>query len=805
MLILGFCLLVIGFHLITFYHGLNYRQWGIGMFLLLCIASALSILNWPWILLFTLLWIPLGYSPIRQTIFTQPAFNYLKKVMPPLSKTEKIALKAGTVGWDAELFSGKPNWKKLDTFPPPKLTPEEQAFLEGPVNELCEMTNDFRITHEGDLPKEVWQFLKKKKFFALIIQKKYGGLDFSAYAQSVILQKLAGQSMLLASTVGVPNSLGPGELLQHYGTEQQKNHYLPMLANGSAIPCFALTSPEAGSDAASIPDEGIVEYGQWQGKSCLGMRLTWNKRYITLAPIATVLGLAFQLKDPNHYLGKEANLGITCALIPTHLAGIKIGRRHFPLNIPFQNGPTQAKNLFVPLDFIIGGKQMAGQGWKMLMECLSIGRGITLPANTTGGAKSTALAIGAYAKIRRQFHRPIGAMEGIEAPLARIASRAYMMDAATELIASSIDNGERPSVLSAIVKYHCTHLGQQCAIDGMDIAGGKGICLGEHNFMGRIYQGAPIAVTVEGANILTRSMMIFGQGAIRCHPYLKDKIALLEEKDSEEIQQKFDALLRQHIQSTLQNATRSFWLGIFAFKHQSHTQTLNRYSANLAWFTDLSLALLGGKLKHNEHLSGRLADVLSHLYLASATLKRFKNEGEKEEDKILFERTLAQSFYEIEQALKQAIENYPIRWAKNALKWTLFPTGARAIPPSDKMDHHIAQQLQCHNATRDRLGRHQYLKSAPNSPMGQLELALIYIEKADVILTKIAKETGKTPKFVQLDKLAKLAHQKGWITESETKWLIETEKHRLNTINVDDFDPDALFSKSTPPNVDHVA
>ncbi|MFS1429545.1 acyl-CoA dehydrogenase, partial [Vibrio splendidus] len=499
---------------------------------------------------------------IRQTIISQKALSLFKKVLPAMSQTEKEALEAGTVWWEAELFKGKPEWKKLQNIADPKLSEAEQAFLDGPVNTVCEMVNDYQVTHElADLPPEVWQYLKDHKFFAMIIKKKYGGLEFSAYAQSLVLQKLTGVSSVLSSTVGVPNSLGPGELLQHYGTEEQRNHYLPRLAEGKEIPCFALTSPEAGSDAGSIPDYGIVCKGQWQGEEVLGMRLTWNKRYITLAPVATVLGLAFKLRDPDGLLGDKQELGITCALIPTDLKGVKIGNRHSPLNVPFQNGPTQGDDLFVPIDFIIGGQKMAGQGWRMLVECLSVGRGITLPSNSTGGIKSAALATGAYARIRRQFKQPIGRMEGVEEPLARLAGNAYVMDAASNLTVAGIDLGEKPSVISAIVKYHCTHRGQRSIIDAMDIVGGKGICLGPSNFLARSYQGAPIAITVEGANILTRSMIIYGQGAIRCHPYVLNEMEAAYSESSDALD-KFDSALAGHVSFTMSNLVRSVWFGL---------------------------------------------------------------------------------------------------------------------------------------------------------------------------------------------------------------------------------------------------
>lgn len=594
--------------------------------LVLTITGSVGVIGWA---LYVLAIAVFAVSGIRQSLISRKALALFKTVLPAMSQTEKEALDAGTVWWEAELFKGKPGWEKLHAIQAPKLSAEEQAFLDGPVNEVCAMVSDFQVTHElADLPPEVWQYLKDNKFFAMIIKKKYGGLEFSAYAQSLVLQKLTGVSGVLSSTVGVPNSLGPGELLQHYGTEEQKNYYLPRLAEGKEIPCFALTSPEAGSDAGSIPDYGVVCKGEWEGKEVLGMRLTWNKRYITLAPVATVLGLAFKLRDPEGLLGDKEDLGITCALIPTDVKGVEIGNRHFPLNVPFQNGPTRGKDIFVPIDFIIGGEKMAGQGWRMLVECLSVGRGITLPSNSTGGIKSAAMATGAYSRIRRQFKQPIGHMEGVEEPLARLGGNAYVMDAASNLTVAGIDLGEKPSVISAIVKYHCTHRGQQSIIDAMDIVGGKGICLGPSNFLARGYQGSPIAVTVEGANILTRSMIIFGQGAIRCHPYVLEEMNAAYSEASDAVE-KFDKALAGHVSFTMSNLVRSIWFGLSDGLGSSaptkdatkrYYQQLNRYSANLALLSDISMAVLGGSLKRKERLSARLGDILSQLYLSSATL-----------------------------------------------------------------------------------------------------------------------------------------------------------------------------------------
>ncbi|ANP75859.1 MULTISPECIES: acyl-CoA dehydrogenase FadE [unclassified Vibrio] len=758
---------------------------------------------------------------IRQTLISQKALSLFKKVLPAMSQTEKEALEAGTVWWEAELFKGKPEWKKLQNIADPKLSEAEQAFLDGPVNTVCEMVNDYQVTHElADLPPEVWQYLKDHKFFAMIIKKKYGGLEFSAYAQSLVLQKLTGVSSVLSSTVGVPNSLGPGELLQHYGTEEQRNHYLPRLAEGKEIPCFALTSPEAGSDAGSIPDYGVVCKGDWQGEEVLGMRLTWNKRYITLAPVATVLGLAFKLRDPDGLLGDQKDLGITCALIPTDLKGVEIGNRHFPLNVPFQNGPTQGDDIFVPIDFIIGGQKMAGQGWRMLVECLSVGRGITLPSNSTGGIKSAALATGAYARIRRQFKQPIGRMEGVEEPLARLAGNAYVMDAASNLTVAGIDLGEKPSVISAIVKYHCTHRGQRSIIDAMDIVGGKGICLGPSNFLARGYQGSPIAITVEGANILTRSMIIYGQGAIRCHPYVLNEMEAAYSESSDALD-KFDSALAGHVSFTMSNLVRSLWFGLTDGRGsdaptpsnktdkqtQRYYQQLNRYSANLALLSDISMAVLGGSLKRRERLSARLGDILSQLYLGSATLKRFESEGSHAEDLPLVHWGMQDSLRQTEVAIDEFLANFPNPVIGRLLRVVLMPFGRIRRAPNDKLDSKVAHILQTPSETRSRIGRGQYLEATEYNPVGKIEKALEVILQAEPLFDKVCKETHQKRAFLRLDLVAQLGLEKGILTQEEAVLLISAEEHRLYTINVDDFSPEELAAKSQYPDqsIDNVA
>lgn len=774
--------------------------------------SLIGLLSW---LLFAAIAIPLNVPTWRKKYLTQPALTAFKHVMPAMSRTEKEAIDAGTVWWEADLFSGSPDWQKLHQIPAPTLSAQEQAFLDGPVNELCRMINDFQITHEhADLPPEVWQYLKDHKFFAMIIKEQYGGLDFSAYAQSLVLQKLTGLSAVLSITVGVPNSLGPGELLQHYGTEEQKNYYLPRLATGKEIPCFALTSPEAGSDAGAIPDIGIVKKGMWQGEEVLGMELTWNKRYITLAPVATVLGLAFKLFDPDHLLGDQDDLGITCALIPTDLKGVEIGRRHFPLNITFQNGPTKGHKLFVPIEFIIGGPAMAGQGWRMLVECLSVGRGITLPSNATGGLKTAAIAAGAYARIRRQFKMPIGKMEGIEEPLARIAGNAYVLDAASSLTVAGIDAGEKPAVISAIMKYHCTHRSQRGVIDAMDIVGGKGICMGSSNFLARGYQGAPIAVTVEGANILTRSMIIFGQGAIRCHPYVLNEMEAAYLDNPQHALDQFDRALFSHIGFTISNLVRSFCLGLTdgygstSPRHDATTryyQQLNRYSANLALLADISMATLGGSLKRKERLSARLGDVLSQLYLSSATLKRYTDEGLQQPDLPLVHWGLQDSLYQTEQAIQGFLNNFPNQFLAGILRIVLFPLGQRRTPPTDKLDHAVARLTQTPSATRSRLGRMLFLEATDNNPVGMMESALNDILAAEPIYDRVCQATKEKLLFMQLGNVADKGLALGVITAEEAELLHLAEASRLRTINVDDFAPEHLAASAASSAAIHTA
>ncbi len=595
-----------------------------------------------------------------------------------MSRTEQDALEAGGIWWDGELFSGMPDWRKLLRLPPPQLTPEEQAFLDGPVEELCRMLDDWQITHELlDMPPEVWQFLKEQKFFAMIIPQSYGGLGFSALACSMVLTKVSSRNATASSTIGVPNSLGPAELLLHYGTDEQKQYWLPRLASGDEVPCFALTSPRVGSDATAIVDHGVVAKGVYEGREVIGIRLNWDKRYITLAPIATVLGLAFKLYDPDHLIGDVDDYGITAALIPVTLPGVEIGRRHFPINIPFQNGPTRGRDVFVPIDAIIGGAKMAGQGWRMLVQQLAVGRSIVLPSNALGAAMAAVYASGAYARLRRQFGLPIGKFHGVGEALARMAGNVYTMTAASRVTVTAIANGEKPAVPSAILKYHNTELGRLIANDAMDVHGGKAIMLGPKNYMARNYESVPIAITVEGANILTRNLIIFGQGAIRCHPFVRAEMDAAKDPDREQGLVAFDRLLFKHVGYALSNAARSFVQALTLARFtdvpvdgatRRYYQHINRYSASFALITDAAMLTLGGALKRRELISARLGDVLSYLYLASMVLKHYQDQGSPAEDLPLVEWACRNLLYKTQEQLHGLMRNFPNRWVAALLE-----------------------------------------------------------------------------------------------------------------------------------------
>jgi acyl-CoA dehydrogenase len=746
----------------------------------------------------------LNIRPLRLRLVTRPFMRQYRKLLPAMSATEREALDAGTVWWDGELFTGGPNWQKLMSAQAPALTPIEQAFLDGPCEELCAMLDDWDITHRrADMPASVWAFIKAQGFFAMIIPRRYGGLEFSAYAHSCVLIKIASRSTTASSTIAVPNSLGPAELLLHYGTDAQKAHYLPRLARGDDVPCFALTGPRAGSDAASIPDTGVICKGQWQGAEILGIRLNFSKRYITLAPVATIIGLAFRLYDPDHLMGDKVDLGITCALIPRDASGITIGRRHFPLNVPFQNGPIQGHDVFVPMDAIIGGFATAGSGWRMLVEQLSVGRCISLPSNATGGAQAAVYASAAYARIRRQFNTPIGGFEGIEQVLARMAARTYIIDAARSVTAGAIDGGEKPSVPSAMLKYHATEIGRMIANDAMDVQGGKGICLGPKNYLGRGYQIVPVAITVEGANILTRSLIIFGQGAVRCHPFVLKEMNAAKNPDREVGTREFDAAVLGHVGFAISNAVRSIVLGLTSARFtkvpqsgatRRYFQHINRYSASFALATDVAMLALGGYLKKKETLSARLGDVLSAMYLASMVLKHHDNQGRESADLPLVEWACRSLLYQAQEQLHLFLRNFPNRPLAAFMRLFIFPRGLTYFPPSDSLGRAIGDLVMNPTATRERLSAHIYKTPGSHNPLAELQEALMLCITAEPLEKRMRVDGVKTGRITALDLPGQIreALKLGIISDAEATQLKDYDAKVMNIINVDDFAPHEL-------------
>jgi len=753
---------------------------------------------------YALIFPPLLILPLRRRLYAAPLFDFFRKRLPVMSATEREALEAGSVWWDAELFSGRPDWEKLLSLPAPALTPEEQAYLDGPVEELCRRLDDWHITHERyDLPPEIWEFIKRHRFFAMIIPKKYGGLAFSALAHSAVVMKLSTRSSTAAVTVMVPNSLGPAMLLLNYGTEAQKEHYLPRLAAGEDIPCFALTAPEAGSDAGGMQDIGIVCQGEYDGKQdVLGIRVTWNKRYITLGPVATLLGLAFKLYDPDHLLGDREDIGITLALIPARHAGVNIGRRHFPVNIPFQNGPTSGRDVFIPLDWVIGGAEGLGQGWRMLMECLSDGRGISLPALSTGAGKFACRTTGAYARIRRQFNLPIGEFEGVQEALARMAGLTYLMDAARLLTLCALDRGEKPAVTTAIIKYHLTECMRQVINDAMDVHGGKGVMLGPRNYLARAYQALPVSITVEGANILTRSLIIFGQGAVRCHPHVLAEMQAAADPDAAAGLRKFDAIIFRHVGFTISNAVRSLVLGLTharlcraprAGNTARYYRHLTRLSAAFALLADMAMLVLGGALKRRERLSARLGDMLSHLYLVSATLKHFQDQGCPAGDLPLLEWNARRGLHLIEEAMRDFLRNFPVRVLGVLLRVFIFPLGRCYFKPGDALDGNVAHLLLVPGDTRDRLTAGIYLPTTTSEVVCLLEEALARTIAAEPLFARLnrAIRSGQLRALTVPDAIDE-ANVSGLITSEEAVALGAALSAMAAVIEVDDFAPGEL-------------
>ena len=757
-------------------------------------AATLSIL-WT---VFAVIFVPLNVIPLRRNFISQPVYKFMAKIMPQISQTEQEALDAGDVWWEADLFSGKPDFKRIQKLPKPKLNDKEQAFLDGPVEQLCGMLDDWKITHEDyDLSEEVWQFIKDNGFFAMIIPEEFGGLGFSALCHSQVIMKIGSRSGSAAVTVMVPNSLGPGKLLLTYGTDEQKNYYLPRLAKGEDIPCFALTGPNAGSDAGAMPDTGVVCHGSFDGKdNVLGVRLNWDKRYITLAPVATLLGIAFKLQDPEHLIGDETDRGITLALIKRETEGVEIGRRHFPLNQAFLNGPVRGKDVFIPLDWIIGGTDYVGKGWSMLMECLSDGRAISLPALGTAGSKMSSKFTGAYARIRKQFHTPIGYFEGIEEPLAEIGGQAYAMESARLLVLSCLDNGEVPSVISGIVKQQLMDRLRITVNHAMDIHGGHGICMGPNNFLGRSYQLIPVGITVEGANILTRSLMIFGQGAMRSHPYLLKEVSAVHNDDKKQGLKDFDQALFAHAGFVISNVVRTLFIGLSSSRllrtpgkgiTKYYYRQLVRMSSSFALLTDACVALLGGSLKRREKISGRFADILSNLYVLTAALKHFEDDGCPEEDIPLLKWACNDALFNIQQAMKGIMLNLPVPVIGRILNMLVFPLSKPYQRPNDKLGHQVARLLLEPSATLDRLTSGIYINKDPDDATGRILAAQALVLETVDLERKIraAKRKGE----LQSDDtgLYAEAKDKKIIDKKEFELLQKTQLAVQNAIKVDEF------------------
>lgn len=752
-----------------------------------------------------LLWIPfiiVGFfyfaKRLRIEKLSKPAFKFFQRVLPPMSSTEQEALDAGDTWWEAELFKGAPDWKAWHSMPYPALTESEIAFLENQTETFCQMINDWDIVHvDKDLSPEAWEYLKREKFFGMIIPEEYGGLGFSALAHSTIVTKIATKSSSAAVTAMVPNSLGPAELLMKYGTEEQRQNYLPKLASGEEIPCFALTGPEAGSDAGAMTDTGIVCRGEYNGKSCLGLSVSWNKRYITLAPVATVLGLAFKMYDPDHLLGEKEELGITVALIPTDHPGVEIGRRHFPMSMTFMNGPTKGSDVFIPLDWIIGGIEQAGHGWKMLVECLSEGRAISLPALSTATGKLCYRLTGAYAKTRVQFNMPIANFEGVEEALARIAGRTYQLEATRIVTAGAVDNHIKPSVASAIAKYHMTELSRLVIQDAMDIHAGRGLIMGRSNYLAHAYMGMPIGITVEGANILTRNLMIFGQGAIRCHPFVAREMKAATDSDTARGLKDFDSLIFRHVGYGISNFVRTFSLGLsggfIANKvvrddTGQYYQQLTRMCSALALVSDISMLMFGGDLKRKERLSARLGDVLSQLYLASSCLKYYAAQGSMPDDLPYVRWNIMTSLHQIQIAFDEFFANLPNKFVGSLLRRIVFPWGNPYSRPSDELDRTLVKTMTANTELRDRITQYAFIGTNDSDPAYTVETAfqLLMASKETRNAIKRALKNGDLKASEDLEVLVSNAVEQNICSPQDGAAFLNAEAARSRAIQVDD-------------------
>ena len=746
-------------------------------------------------------------EPLRMRLISQPAYNILANAMPSMSSTEREALDAGTSWWEKELFMGAPDWKKFDSYPYPQLSSEEQSFLDNEVEQLCGMLNEWDIHHKHkDLPPEAWQFIKDHGFLGLIIPKEFGGRQFSSFAQSRIMSKIASRSLTAAVCCMVPNSLGPGELLLHYGTEEQKKRYLPGLAKGQEIPCFGLTSPEAGSDACSIPDSGVVCYGQFEGQQVLGLKMNFSKRWITLAPIATVIGLAFKMYDPDGLLGdaNKKEYGITCALLPASHEGVVTGPRHNP-GSPFMNGTVEGKDVFIPLDWIIGGVKNAGKGWRMLMECLAVGRGISLPALSTAAGEMAYLNVGAFAKVRQQFKISVGNFEGVQEATSEIASDAYMLEAFRYLVTCGLNQGGKPAVMTAMAKYYATETMRRMLNHGMDVVGGRAVQLGPRNFIALGYQAIPVSITVEGANILSRSLMIFGQGSMRCHPYLFEELQLLQAEDKNTALKTFNDMLFKHLAYTFNRTARAFTYGFTGGSaHASENadtfsrpyyKIINRFSANFALTADMCLGLLAGDIKRKEMLSGRLADIHAQMFIATAILKFYEHGQKTDAEQAHARLALDKALYKTQDAFYDLFENFPIKFASALVRFICFPLERAVTKPTDQLKRDVATYMMQDNAFRQQLKQHVCYSTDTNDVSGRMESAFQMLLKIEPLWNKFKKAESKG-QFQGLTFEAHIADAltTNFITQSEANQLIAYNIQRYDSMLTDIFD-EQLFNE----------
>ncbi len=737
--------------------------------------------------------------PLRRRLVGERMLRRFARVLPPMTGTEREALEAGDVWWEGELFRGRPDWKRLQQIRITELDERERDFLDNQVSRLCAMLDEDHIVREQrDLPPEVWAFLKQERFFSLIIPREHGGLGFSSLAQSAVVSKIASRSLCTAVTVMVPNSLGPGELLMQYGTTEQQHYWLPRLASGEEIPCFALTGPDVGSDAGSMPDYGIVCRGLHEGREVLGIRLSFNKRYITLAPVATVLGLAFRLHDPDRLLGDEEDCGITCALIPADHPGVEIGDRHFPMGLAFMNGPIRGSDVFIPMDWIIGGPAMAGKGWRMLVECLSVGRALSLPALAAAAGKVGYRMTGAYARIRRQFRLPIGHFEGVQEAMVRIGGFTYMLEASRVLTASAGDLGVKPSVVSAIAKYHMTEMMRAIVNDAMDVHGGRGIMLGPRNYLAYGYLSVPVGITVEGANILTRSLMIFGQGAMRCHPFVLREMEAVRRGDVVA----FDRLLYAHVGHSVNRAVRAFTHGLTASRFAAspvsgadaaHFRNLERMSAALAFVADATMGALGGDLKRRESLSARLGDVLSYLYLGSAVLKYHHDGGGSADEQHYVDWCLGYCLNGIQVAFDSFFDNFPKPMMGRVLRFAVFPLGRAYKPPRDSLGRAVSLAMMEPGGARDRITAYAYWGRSPDDASGRMEHAFSTLVQCEPIYEVFLKAVAKgRAKGFTFEERLEACEKAGIVSAEDAALLREYEALRFEAISTDAFPAETL-------------